>query len=491
MIGLNKVVYVVYIIPFIALAYILYFDLYSPQVTNNSSVYLNSSVSAYFIDIGGNDTTGDTRLLGPFDRISEPINKTHITYRLLEKDLVYFSSKVKQNFSKARIELKFVDTIPAGYELKIGLRNKQEWNYLWKSIYNPFFESLEIFPLLGEDSDLKIYSLNNNFTTPVSSFLRYPPAGSIISTDMSDKINIKPGVIYKESNSTIGELRGDHTFYIYTKGELNLSVVKQDLDMYNGSDSLDIRLYSQAGELIKNITLDDNGKSGNDGILGDLQYGTMDAVLEEDVYRITLTGESESDFLIRSMGINGGNIVVKNPYLAGMFYAGNSGFNLFIQSLSGERLGFITYHSGGFQTVNISSLNYTRSLDISRTQNWYYFDLPPGSEPYHLEFPRGDIIINANGYFSFSNDSYFDPSPVKILPLKNNMELLDENRVDYVIIPNNHIIEDDGWTIASTEYNLSDAYIENDTLDFAISAPHLRNFNYSIPVDWIKIYMEK
>ena len=488
MIGLSKVVYV---IPLIAIAYISCIDLFSPAITDNSSVNSDSNVSAYFIDIGVQDMIGDARLLGPFDRISVPINKTNITYRLLEKDLVYFNSKVKQNFSRVKIELKFMDTIPEGYELNIGLKNKKEWSYFWKSIYNPFYESPEIFNLTGEDSRLRIYSMHNNFPMSVSSFLTFPPEGSVISTDMPDQINKTLSVIYKESNSTIRELRGDHVFYIYTKGKLNLSLIKQDLNMYNGSDPLNIRLYSQAGELIKNITLYDDGKSGNDGILGTLQYGTLEAVMEEGVYRITLTGGSGSDFLIRSLEINEGNIVVKDPYLAGMFYAGNIEFNMYIRSVSGDRLDFITYHTGGFQTVNISTANYTRSINITETKNWYYFDIPPGGELYHLEFPKGDIIINANGYFSFSNNSYFDPSPVKFVNLKSSMDSLDENRVDYVIVPNNHIVEDGNWTIASTEYNLSDAYIENNTLDFAISAPHLRDFNYSIPLDWIKIYMEK
>ncbi len=480
---------IIYTIPFIAILYILYLNLYAPMLPDNPPISTGSNSTVYTIDVGALDSHGDAVLQGPFDRVSDPISKDNVTYMLIEKDLVYFNSPVKQNFSKVKVEMKFIDTIPQGYDLKVGMKNKKEWSYIWNTLYNPFYASLGTFNLAGEDGSVRIYSLNDNITTPVSSFLSSLPESSTIATDAPVEINNNPGATYKESSSTIGELRGDHTFYIYTKGNLSLSVTKQDLNWYSGSDALDIKLYS-SNKLIKNITISDNGNTGNNHILGYLQNGTLAAKVEEGIYKVTMIGGG-GDLLIRSIQLNNGNIVMQNPFLAGMLYTNATRFNLYTRAMKGNRLGFMTYHNEGLQNINITNGNYTKSLSITTVENWHYIYLPPSNELYRIEVPKGDIVINSDSYFSFSKDSYFTPQTVKILPLQESIDWLKINKVDYIIVPNSHEVKDGNWTIASAEYDLSDAYIDNNTLNFAISAPHLNKYNYSIPVDWIKIYLEK
>ena len=478
----------VYIIPLMAIIYLAYINHAGLPGLNNSSISIGSDSNVYFIDVGAQEASEHATFQGPFEKVSEPFNRSNVTYRLIEKDLVYFGTKVKQNISRVKVELKFIDTIPEGYELKVGLKNKKEWSYLWNTVYNPFFGSLDIFNLTGEDSNFRIYSLNNNLTMPVSSFMDSPP-DAVIATGISEELNKRPIVTYRAPNSSIKELRGDHTFYIYTKGNLSISVEKQDMNWYNGSDALEIRLYSQANTLIKNITVPDDGIAGKNTVRGNLQKGVLEAILDEGIYKVTMKGGS--DILIRSIELNQGNILVQDPFLAGVLYTSATMYNLYTHTPNGDRLGFLTYHTEGLQTVNISSGNYTRSLNITAVNTWNYIDLPPGKELYRIEIPAGDIIVNAKNYFSFTNDSYFTSSSVKTLRLQNSMKWLKENMVDYVIVPNQKIIEEDNWTIASAEFNLTDAYIEKDTLNFVISASHLQNSNYSIPLDWIKIYMEK
>jgi hypothetical protein len=459
------------------------------MLPDNSPISTGSNSTVYTIDVGALDSKGDAVLQGPFERLSDPLSKDNVTYMLIEKDLVYFTSPVKQNFSRVKVEMKFIDTIPQGYDLKVGMRNKKEYSYIWNTLYNPFYASLGMFNLTGEGGSIRIYSLNDDITTPISSFLSSPPEGSTIAIDAPVEINNSPDVTYKESGSSIGELRGDHTFYIYTKGNLSLSVKKQDLNWYNGSDTLDIKLYSSANKLIKNITISDDNNLEKDNSKGHLQHGTLESIIDEGIYKVTMTGGG--DILIRNIELNNGNIVAQSPFLAGVLYTNATWFNLYTRAMKGNRLGFITYHNEGLQTINVTSGNYTKSLNIATIGNWHYIDLPSSNELYKIEVPKGDILIDSDNYFSFSKDSYFTPQAVKILPLQESIDWLKINKVDYVIVPNSQESKDSNWTVASAEYNLSDAYIANDTLNFAISAPHLNKYNYSIPVDWIKIYMEK
>ncbi|SNQ62939.1 hypothetical protein MNV_980041 [Candidatus Methanoperedens nitroreducens] len=480
---------IVYTIPFTAVLYILYLSLYAPVLPDNPPIPTGSDSTVYTIDVGAQDSKGDAVLQGPFDRTSYPISKGNVTYRFIEKDLVYFNSPVKQNFSRVKVEMKFIDTIPQGYEFKVGMKNKKEWSYVWNTLYNPFYASLGTFNLTGEDSRIRVYSLNANITTPISSFLSSPSEGSTIATDAPVEIYNDPAATYKESGSSIGELRGVHTFYIYTKGNLSLSVKKQDLNWYNGPDVLDINLYSPANELIKNITISDDGNLGKDNIKGHLQNGTLGSVVKEGIYKVTMRGGS--DILIRKIELNNGNIVVQNPFLAGVQYTYSTRFNLYTRAATGDRLGFMTYHNEGLQTIRITNGNYTRSLNISTVNSWHYIDLPSSNELYKIEIPKGNILIDSDSYFSFSKDSYFTPQAIKILPLQDSIDWLKINKVDYIIIPNSQESKDGNWTIASVEYDLSDAYINNNTLNFAISAPHLNKYNYSVPVDWIRIYLEE
>jgi PGF-pre-PGF domain-containing protein len=305
-------------------------------------------------------------------------------------------------------------------------------------VYVPFYESLGRFNLAGEDSNFRIYSMNNNLKMSVPSFLSSPPDGSIIATGLPVQISTKPASAYKDSNSIINELRGNHAFYIYSKGSLSFSVTKQDLNWYSGPDALDIKLYSSSNQLVKNITIPDDGNSGNDSVPGPLQTGILEAALEEDVYKVTMTGGYGADFLIRGLELSNGNIVVQNPYLAGILYTNATKFDLYTTAVKGDVLKFYTYHTEGLQTVSISSGNYSDSVNISAINSWFYIDLPPSNELYQIEVPKGDVIINANGYFSFSSDSYFSTSSAKILTLQNSMDWLNKNNVDYVIVPSSN-----------------------------------------------------
>jgi PGF-pre-PGF domain-containing protein len=302
--------------------------------------------------------------------------------------------------------------------------------------YVPFYESLGMFNLTGEDSNFRIYSINNNLKMSVPSFLSSPPDGSIIAADSPVGISAKPAVTYKDSNSIINELRGDNTFYIYTKGNLSLSVTKQDLNWYSDSDALDIKIYSSTNKLVKSITIPDDGNLGNNGHRGYLQTGILEAILDEGVYKVTMTGGA--DLLIRSIKLNNGNIVVQNPFLAGALYTSNTKFNLYTRAVKGDRLKFLTYHAGNFQILNVTGGGYAQFVNISAINTPFYIDLPPSNEFYKIEVPKGDIIITANSYFSFSSDSYFSTSAAKILPLQNSMDWLKKNKVDYVIIPSSN-----------------------------------------------------
>jgi hypothetical protein len=117
---------VLWLIPIIALGYIGWMNLLPL-----------GSTGTYYIDVGGNDTSGKAIITGPFDRISDKKDVDSISFRELEKNLVYFELEDLRLKDAAEISVLvgFQNKIPASGKLMLGARNKQEWSYDWQDIF--------------------------------------------------------------------------------------------------------------------------------------------------------------------------------------------------------------------------------------------------------------------------------------------------------------------------------------------------------------------
>ena len=121
-----KFLNVLWLIPIIALGYIGWMNLLPL-----------GGMETYYIDVGGEDTSGNARITGPFDRISDKKEMAGISYRELEKNLVYFEledSRLK-DADEIGVKIRFKDNFPIGAKFILGARNKKESSYDWKEIY--------------------------------------------------------------------------------------------------------------------------------------------------------------------------------------------------------------------------------------------------------------------------------------------------------------------------------------------------------------------
>jgi hypothetical protein len=80
----------------------------------------------YHYDIGG-----EKDYLFPENRISEKYDDQ----RDLTGHMVYFEVNIPRGSKKVIIETKFKSNLPEGENLRLGARDKEEWNYVWHSIY--------------------------------------------------------------------------------------------------------------------------------------------------------------------------------------------------------------------------------------------------------------------------------------------------------------------------------------------------------------------
>jgi hypothetical protein len=293
-------------------------------------------------------------------------------------------------------------------------------------------------------------------------------------------------------------MRGPHTLWTYvTSDNLELKIAKQDLNWYEEADELVIGVYSLDGELIQEAAIPDDGDTEESKNLGPIQEVIFTADIQEPgAYRIQLDGNS--DLLITSLEVNQSRLVVeKRIYLSGRntaYYPDETEsepVTLYSRSYAASQVRFYTWHNSGLQSIPVAGNNYNTTVDIDEVKADFYADIPLGV--CQLNFPKQDILIDSTGFLSFTPESYFLPRRCEVVDLKHDMSWLIEN-VDYVVLNTADYItpvNDTGWLIGQTEWQLVDLYLIDNTLSLCLNVPHLaREPERTIGIDWIEIKLE-
>jgi len=432
----------------------------------------------YSADLGSfNDIFHDLKLTSPLSRISNRIfnNSSNINYREINSSLVYLdlTSSLLSRSSKIDLEVKFKDNFPENQKFILGARDKQEWSYYWKPVYIPFYQSLE--PL----SSVRTFEINQ--PSEIEIILLQIPEGSTIATYSQINNTLSPAA-YEPGNEYISAtLRGTHTFYTHAKDTINIAVSKQDMNWYNGTDELKIKISgnSLAREFI--IPDDGNNITGDKGFIQTQSFSVEN--LTEGIYRIDM--ENDADLTINSISINQKKLVAEGR----IFLIDPT--TIYFELPRKQTLYFQTYHQSAAQNLTIAG-TAARSVEIAERATTYNITLSAGN--YTITSPKGDVIIEGPTYFSFDKESYFRPFKYEIVPLKYDLDWI-KNNVDYVIIPDLNVTDlGDGWKIGRASWEAKDLYIKDKTLSFCINIPHLSKEeykNYTIPIDWIKVTVTK
>ncbi len=433
----------------------------------------------YFYDIGNDN------YLSPLNRVS--LADESQTYKNITSNLVYFNVPIPRGSDKVNVEVKFKDNFPENQKMLLGAKDKQEWHYKWNELYNPILENLSSYEQSGNT-----YRINTSLPVQDENQIKTQSNIIIATNKPLDLIPNKISDYKKEDTIITNSLRGGHTFYVYTKGSLNLLVEKQDINWYEGSDELVINLYDLQNNLIATTTIPDDGITSVNKTQAIIQTGNLTADnLPENVYKLEFVN---FDGLIREIKINTNKIVTDK-----LFLADNSLYNKIptkttkiYTKVNNKPIDFFTYHNQGFQTItyydqffNYGQFNFYKIAEDS------YLNTKNGE--YYMEISQNDVMISQLGYFSFTKDSYFEPFNQRTIPIPDNIDFI-KNNVDYVVTDYNKATKDNGWLISQTEFDIKDLYIENNELSFVFNLPHLSNEQYTnntIPIDWIKINIHK
>ena len=477
----------IYAIPVLVILYLLYMNFAPILFDNNINFQLDVGSAKEGLARG-------ITALAPSSRVGDKMINENISYRELKHSLVYSDITISSNAETIKVSVRFKDNFPANNSqgFYIGTSDREDWHYLWKPIYLPLFDLGE--PSLTENST-KLYCLNNILPCPadLSSFVSNPPANSVIATNLI--LERKPIKIENYSQGELAintTLRGNHVFYVYATGYIQMTVSKQDLNWYENEDNLTISIYDLNNTLITSGTIPDDGitivNSKKQTDVQDLTILTPN--IEEGVYMIVI--QNNGDMIINQITINQNKLVAdKNVFLAGSNIYQNSSSNpstLYFKNKRESTVYLSTYHSQGLQNSSINGA----IVNLNETQTKFNLTINKSDGFSYINSPKNDIIINSVNYFSFTKDSYFEPFEYRVIGL-DDIEFVKAN-ADYVLSDYQEPVEDNGWLIGTAEFDVKDLYVKDNKLSMILNAKHLGNpvyENYTIPVDCINVSIKR
>ncbi len=473
---------VIIMVPLIFIEFVIYSNI-KPQDFN------------YFYDIGSEEDD----YLSPVARISDKINNSEISCRNLTDQLVYFDIPIPKRANEINLSIKFKDNFPNNSKFSIGAKDQEEWHYSYNLIYDNTIEELIKKYYYGRKDNLFLFKLNEYVKEySIDDFSKNPPQIKL-ATDLNITIPEFKINNYQPQEFIINTaLRSPKTFYVYIKGNFNVEVWKRDLNWYENEDELNISLYDLNDKLIASEIIEDDGeddkesdKDNDDEEKGELSVNN----LQEGVYKLAL--KNNGDMLITKIKLNQNKIVLyKEVFLAqSSIYFDNfeEDSEIYFKVQKPLTLTAQTLHDVALQTIYVND----EFLKIKKRNKDYNLNLDSSNDFYKLKSKINDIIIKGPEFFSFSEDSWFNPFEGKNIKYKNDLNYLEKN-ADYVLVDYLPVQDEGEWKIASLSLNIEEdnLYIKNDKLSMMFNTPHLSpNKNETnhmhIPIDWINITVHK
>lgn len=427
--------------PLFILVYLLYLIAFNVPIT-------------YSVDIGSagdTDSSKDAYLgdLTSQGRLTQSVSIEDDTFRNMTGSHLYFYITPANSIpddTRIQAELKF----RGDSDLDIALYKK----YAWKPLY---MKKLDNYTLVKQFNDTSIYArdYSSNYTYYtnidewISGNIRKNSTIGLYDFDISPSILINKELAYKNVDLEINQtFRGTISFLIYIKDRLNLTLGKQDLNWYNGSDEYSVELYDADGSLIFNDIFPDDGIIDNSRRKMPSQLKTFSSIhIREGLYElrfVNIKGENQAaDSTITNININTDKIITQGNILP------LSPGTLFFALKQNTTLKFYAWQSNAVQNITIrGGTDKDILIDKSLLGKWVPVELPEGS--YNMSINGNLYISGAN--FAFTEESLFQPY---------NYEINNENN-QWIIISNYQVEKDShGWITAKKIFKGSDLELYN------------------------------
>lgn len=422
--------------------------------------------------------TSRSKALSPLEppfRVSKIIHEDNLDFQKLIGEPVYFFLTVPPNvrnlYKTLRTKITFEN--PDHDDLRFGAQITKEFDFNTSPIHNNKLDQLH-WPKLEKDGKT-LFQKNPQFAS-IDEFLEHIPPNKKIGTyfsslpssaDISDYHASKQTYIYQPY------IRGSFTLFTYIDNEdLHIDLSWINLHWSNISNDITFSIRNNSsGDLISSETV--SGTLGSNIRLS--KQG-----LPRGVYRIDiLAGDRTSNIVFSEIHTQQSKIT----------FRGDIAFHTLdkntIQSLTtnGTRYRVRVLHPENRQTITIDGQPYS-AIKIRTNQ---IIDISQIKGPTHtVEYTKGDILLQTNGYISLSKESFFNPESDLIIKLESQ-PFLDLQQFDFVLAEYKSPTQSNGLLEAERDIDLSKTLIENDKIRFIFNAPEILELDHEIKIHRIEM----
>lgn len=438
--------------------------------------------------LGQNSKTFST--LGPKDRVDQIGNKDNIEYKV-KGNLVYFTTTVPFDFDSASVKIYYKNINP-NQTIALGYQSNKDWKYEFRNIDIPALNKLN---WIRNGYETVLYQRVQRYKS-VDEFLNDPPYDGIIGTyEYETEIGSKNSISVKSYRPKAEDtlinvpLRGSHTIYAYLKNEpFNMKISKQDLNWYQGSDEMTVKIFKGKDLVYETMAQDDGIIDASKKVLHPITMNIKNPsknLPEPGVYKIVI--EANPDTVINSISTNLHKIVfankifpVNNESVYNKITSSTIPTTVYTNTLA---ISANTNHIHGLQDIIVN--NQVLGLNTVKTQKY----LVPKDMESKVIIPQNDVILNGfMGYFAFDKDQFFLPSKYFVMPIR---DVDDIKVVDYIITDYRPASENSGWTVNEQYFDLEKAYVNENKLSWVIKAPGLQENNRNYIIKEIQVTYHK
>ncbi|MBU1323423.1 LytR C-terminal domain-containing protein, partial [Patescibacteria group bacterium] len=379
-------------------------------------------------------------------------------------------------------------------EIKIGVRGSEKEKYQYLPLYNQILNPLEWSKTY--EGKTTFWQREKKYQD-LSGLVSQPPVSEDAKVasyffNPSD-IVMKENSPSSQSNLKIEKtLRGSHTLLVkVNKGPFLLTVIKQDINTYEGEDVLSVQIYNGQNKIAEQLIPDDGVTDAGRLAMAPQKSEIKINDIKPGIYKIVLQDMTKNaDILIKSVEINQPSLVFQTP----LFVDDGKPTTLWTNS---KEITMITAHSSSIQTVKLDG---KYDLKVEKDGKEFAFDLnnpdskiatssgANASTLHRLEIPKNDLIISGDGYFAFSQESFFNPEPIKAVDLS---QVSDINKIDFIIANYQTVKKDGEWYTAQAYFDPFGITIDDDILYFSLESPELNSYGGEIVIDSLEVTVKK
>jgi hypothetical protein len=228
---------------------------------------------------------------------------------------------------------------------------------------------------------------------------------------------------FKDNSFTILDksIRGPHQFYVYLKNNLDLNIVKKDLNIYDNADDVRVAIYDSDNNLIGQGILPDDGiTKKSDEFSPVVRKNFNFPVPREGVYRLSLEevgGNTTKDWLITYLKVNTNKIMFVGQ--APILFV--EPIDLYVNIKHQTELETNIWMKAQVQATKFYSKNYNFQISSSEedVNKWKKIVLEP--EDYQISYAGNQYLRGPNvswkkeALFSFAGDQGASPSDANIV----------------------------------------------------------------------------